>query len=119
MLYLNAECNDAPEEVTVEHLPGGRMHIRMTDNVREVEGEDGRFYRYDEVDFFLPDGATEEDIDADFDKWWEYGKVYRDTPEPAPQPMTMGQMEAALKRMQEQNEMLEECLLEMSEVLYA
>lgn len=86
-------------------------------------------YRFDEVVFDLPEDAMQEaaEIEADFEAWWEYGKEdHNTTPDPEvsdPLPgsgiMSMKEMSEALKAMQEQNTMLEECILEMSGVVYA
>lgn len=100
--------------------------------MKEFQQEDtpGRkMYRFDEVVFMLPEDAPQEaaGIEADFAAWWEYGQEDRNTqPDPDvsdPLPdsgvMSLKEVTEALKQMQEQNTLLEECLLEMSGVVYA
>ncbi len=67
-----AESND-------QSLPGGERAVRLTDNVQEYrqeEAKDWKYYRFDEVEFILPasETATLEEIEAEFETWWEYGK---------------------------------------------
>lgn len=90
-------------------------------------------YRFDEVEFTLPasETVTAEEIEAEFEKWWEYGKTDQgiaepDIPEPGTDTMTRAELSAAVKTLQQdnaalkkQNAMLEECLIEMSEIVYA
>lgn len=99
---------------------------------RQEEAKDRKYYRFDEVEFILPasETATLEEIEAEFETWWEYGKKDQEIKEPeAPEPgqaaMTRAELSAAVKTLQkdnaalkEQNAMLEECLMEMSEVVY-
>lgn len=84
-------------------------------------------YRFDEVSFTTGGYLTAEEIEADFAKWWEIGQL--DTaPElmeeiPAPEeeeiPMTRSEMSALIRAQQEQIAILEDCVMEMSEVVYA
>lgn len=90
-------------------------------------------YRFDEVAFTLPasETVTAEEIETEFETWWEYGKTDQgitepDIPEPGTDTMTRAELSAAVKTLQqdnaalkEQNAMLEECLIEMSEIVYA
>lgn len=95
--------------------------------------KDRKNYRFDEVEFILPasETVTQEEIETEFEKWWEYGKTDRgikepEVPEPGTVTMTRAELSAAVKTLQadnaalkEQNAMLVDCLLEMSEVVYA
>lgn len=84
-------------------------------------------YRFEEVVFDLPESVTvtKEQIEADFATWWEYGKKDPEIKEPeipepgTPDTMTKAEMSKAIKELQQQNTMLVDCLLEMSEVVYA
>lgn len=90
-----------------------------------------KMYRFEEVVFELPASATvtAEEIETDFAEWWEYGKadqagkdeeMENDTPEPEQSAgMTRGELTVAVQKLQNQNEMLEACVLEMSEIIYA
>ena len=79
MIYKSAEAGQQPEKVTLEHLPE-RTIVRLTDNVtkfRTDEDQAQEMYRYDEVDFDLPDDCaeeTEETIADNFAAWWEFGQ---------------------------------------------
>ena len=134
MLYLNGDADTKPERIRVENLPGGAKTIRLADHVEEYtqeEAPDRVMYHYAEVVF---DVTADVEIDAEkieeaFEEWWEYGAKWNGEPggkpeaDPDPTPgsgaMTIAQLTEAVKAIQEQNAMLEECLLEMSETVYA
>lgn len=90
-----------------------------------------KMYRFEEVVFVLPASAavTAEEIETDFAKWWEYGKtdqagkdeeMVNDISEPEQNAgMTRGELTVAVQKLQDQNKMLEACVLEMSEIIYA
>ncbi len=133
MIYLNVDADQEPHKVELEHLPGGAVTVRMADNIKEYrqeEAKDRKMYKYDAVVFDLPADSTvtQEQIEEDFDKYWEYGKtdqagtdedMKEDEPEPGQEGMTRAEMTVKIQKLQEQNEMLEACLLEMSELVYA
>lgn len=133
MLYLNANGDLKPEKVIIERLPGGAAVVRMADNIEECsqeDVEDRKTYRYDEVTFELPADSTitEKQIEDDFEKYWKYGKTDQagkdedmkdDEPDQESGGMTLTEMTVEIKKLQEKNEMLESCLLEMSELVYA
>lgn len=130
MIYLNVDADRKPDRVTVEQLPGGIRTIRLADNVEEYRQEDAKdrkMYRFDEVVFDLPENTqdTKEEIEENFAKWWEYGQKDHDaedqtSPDPIdPEGMTKAEMQSAIRGLQKQNAMLEECLMEMSEIVYA
>ena len=117
----------------MEELPGGKKTVRMTDNIEEYfqeKTEDRKMYKYDEVVFELPADSTitQEQIEKDFEKYWEYGKtnqagtyedMKKDEPDPGEEGMTRAEMSVEIKKLKEKNEMLESCMLEMSELVYA
>lgn len=87
-------------------------------------------YRFDEVVFELPADSTitTKQIEDDFEKYWEYGKTDQagkdedmkdDEPDPESGGMTRAEMTVEIQKLQKKNEMLESCLLEMSELVYA
>lgn len=136
MFYENADADQKPQKVVIEELPGGKRAVRLTDNVQEYRQEDAKdrkMYRFDEVEFILPasETVTQREIEAEFGKWWEYGQTDHgieepDVPDPGMETLTRAELTAAVKTLQqdnaalkEQNAMLEECLMEMSEVVYA
>lgn len=133
MIYLNVDADQKPQSVLLEDLPGGKKVVRMTDNIEEYfqeETKDRKMYRFDEVVFELPADSTitQEQIEEDFEKYWEYGKTNQagkdedmkdDEPEPGEEGMTRAEMSVEIQKFKEKNEMLESCLLEMSEVVYA
>ena len=88
-----------------------------------------KMYRFEEVVFELPASATvtAEESETDFTEWWEDGKtdqagkdeeMENDAPEQSAG-MTRGELTVAVQKLQDQNEMLEACVLEMSEIVYA
>lgn len=133
MIYLNVDADQKPQNVSLEELPGGKKVVRMTDNIEEYfqeETKDRKMYRFDEVVFELPADSTitQEQIEEDFEKYWEYGKTNQagkdedmkdDEPEPGEEGMTRAEMSVEIQKLKEKNEMLESCLLEMSEFVYA
>lgn len=61
--------------MTLEHLPDGTANVRMAGNVTEEDRDGQTIYIYDEAVFTLEADREEtaEDIQADFESWWEYG----------------------------------------------
>lgn len=106
----------------VENLPTGATNVRMADNITEYNQEDTnerKMYQFDEVTFELPvdNTITKKQIEDDFEKYWEYGMKNGQNPGSAG--ITQVEMMAEIQKLQEKNEMLESCLLEMSELVYA
>lgn len=132
MYYENAEAGYSPQKVTLEKLPGSKVIVRLADGITKEKQEDqtSMIYRFGEVVFTLPEdkkNMTAEEIENDFATWWEYGKTApegsakeaEETAAPEVETMTRAQLTAAVTKLQEQNAMLEECVLEMSEQVYA
>ena len=98
-MYLqNTESNLRPPVVVLNELEDGTKSVRLADNIREVETEDGAtMYVYDEAVFTLEADRTEtaDDILEDFADWWEYGI----------------QPEEPLPTLEERVEMIEELLM--------
>ena len=125
MIYLNVDADQKPEKVTLENLPGGAIVVRMADNISEYSQEDAKdrvMYRFDESQFFMPDGktATAQEIEADFTTWWQYGAndTHSDPSAPEEEVMTQAQLTKTVSEQKEQIATLEECIMEMSEVVY-
>lgn len=88
-------------------------------------------YHFQEVVFDVTEDVEidVEKIGESFAEWWEYGANWNGEPGGKPEAdsdpvpgsgaMTNVQLTEAVKAIQEQNAMLEECLLEMSEAVYA
>ena len=55
--------------------PDGEKFVRLADHIREEKRDGQDVFVYDEVQFTLEAEREEtaEDIEADFDGWWEYG----------------------------------------------
>ena len=79
MKTLRVQSSIRPEAVEV--FPTKDCYMRK--NIVEVEDEYGTHFEYDEV-LFKSD-ATKEEIEADFDTWYEFGVHYG---EPQPEPPT-------------------------------
>ena len=58
--------------VLIEVFPTKDIFLRK--NVVEVTDEDGTHFEYDEV--YFKDDATAEQIEADFDTYWEKGRIW-------------------------------------------
>lgn len=126
-MYYKSDAAEMPQKVTLEHLPGGKIFVRLADNIqsyRQEDQPDRTMYRFDEVQFFMPDGkaATAQEIEEDFATWWQYGvdDVHPDPDPPVPEEeaMTRAQLTKIVSEQKEQIAMLEECIMEMSEVVY-
>lgn len=78
---LNEKVNSSIRPETVIKFPNGEC--RMAKNIAEIDDEYGKHFEYDEV-FFIT-GATKEEIEADFDTFWEIGVDYG---KPQPEPPT-------------------------------
>lgn len=75
MLQQNIRSTVEPSAVVVEEY-GEEKHIILHDNIHTETEEDGQeMYVYDAVTIQLDKERTEtaEDIQEDFDAWWEYG----------------------------------------------
>ena len=71
-MYYKSDAAEMPQKVTLEHLPGGKIFVRLADNIQPYKQEDQpdrTMYRFDEVQFFMPDGkaATAQEIEEDFE----------------------------------------------------
>lgn len=75
MLLKNTKSTTMPSAVLLKAREDGKKDVRMADNIREEEREDGPVIVYDEVVFVLSEDRTEtaEDIEANFEAWWDYG----------------------------------------------
>lgn len=75
MLLTSTESSIRPSAVTLERLPDGTANVRMANNIAEEDRDGQTVYVYDEAVFALGTDREEtaEDIQADFESWWEYG----------------------------------------------
>ena len=75
MFYPGVRSNTEPSAVQVEVLGDGSKHVRLADNIQEIEEDGQTLYQYDEAVFDLEAfrEETAEDIEAEFEGWWEYG----------------------------------------------
>ena len=103
-----------PAEVEVFDL-GGQTDMILRRDIQQPQQplEDGgtqTIWTCEERQHRVPGSYTAEDVQADFDAWWEY-----EPPAPQPEP-TQAERLAALES---ENEMLTSCILEMSQILYS
>lgn len=106
----------APDVVRVEPHPQkeGIMVIRLAENVAEIENG----YSYDEYILEVPGyPMLKTDILANIDTWMAQARIEEEMKRPAEERLEEAKTEIA--RLKERNEMLEDCLLEMSELVYA
>jgi len=75
MLLKGTKSNALPSVVLMDENEDGSKTVRLAGEADEIEEDGQTFYVYDEVLFTLEPGRTEtaEDIEEDFDGWWEYG----------------------------------------------
>ena len=75
MLLRDTRSSVRPCAVLLDEKEDGTKIVRMSGNVREETEEGQVLYVYDEALFELEAEREEtaEDIEADFEGWWEYG----------------------------------------------
>lgn len=75
MLLKDTTSSARPCAVLMDEQPDGTKSVRMAGNIREIEEDGQAMYLYDEAVFELEDfrKETAEDIEEDFEGWWEYG----------------------------------------------
>jgi len=75
MLLRDTKSSVRPCAVLLDEKENGWKIVRMAGNIREEIEEGQVLYVYDEALFELEAEREEtaEDIEADFESWWEYG----------------------------------------------
>lgn len=104
-----------PAEVEVFDL-GGQTDIILRRDIQQTQQplEDGgtqTIWTCEERQHRVPGSYTAEDVQADFDAWWNYVPPTPDTPDPTT-PERLAALEA-------KNEMLTSCILELSQIVYS
>ena len=94
-----------PETVQYMNLPNGQADVWLRRNIQQEESDEGVFWSADEK--YIRTGLTLDDVNAQFDALFDAEPVT---------PLTDSERIAQLEQ---QNAMLTECLLEMSEIVYA
>lgn len=74
MIVKNVYAVDKPEAVSIVPVFGGRCYVSLRQNIEAVASDDGTCYRYDEARFMAAsaDAPSKEQIEADFEAWWDY-----------------------------------------------
>lgn len=93
-----------PETVQYMKLPNGQADVWLRRNIQQEESDEGVFWSADEK--YTRTGLTLDEVNAQFDA------LFDAEPET---PLTDSERIAQLEQ---QNAMLTECLLEMSEIVY-
>lgn len=92
----------------------------MTQNVDvRQDGEGNTIIEADEVFFEIPPDQpipSVEEVESEFDLYWNNGVNW---PVPDPPPPTIEELKEQVDGQNEQINMLTDCLLEMSEIVYA
>ena len=104
-----------PAEVEVFDL-GGQTDIILRRDIQQDEQplEDGgtqTIWTCEERQHRVPGSYTAEDVQPDFDAWWDYTPPVPDTSGPTT-PERLAALEA-------ENEMLTSCILELSQIVYS
>lgn len=86
-------------------LPNGQADVWLRRNIQQQESDEGVFWSADEK--YIRTGLTLDEVNAQFDALFDAEPVT---------PLTDSERIAQLEQ---QNAMLTECLLEMSEIVYA
>ena len=93
-----------PEAVLYMKLPNGQADVWLRRNIQQEESDEGVFWSADEK--YIRTGLTLDEVNAQFDALFDAEPVT---------PLTDSERIAQLEQ---QNAMLTECLLEMSEIVY-
>lgn len=111
-------CSEPLQPVKAVQRPGSGTDIWLRRSItgplteESEEGFSNVFYEAEEAFLRTEESVSAEDVEVDFDGYWERALAY-DPDKPAPTDKErIAQLEA-------QNAMLTECLLEMSEIVYA
>ena len=93
-----------PETVQYMKLPNGKADVWLRKNIQQEENDEGVFWSADEK--YIRTGLTLDEVNAQFDALFDAEPVT---------PLTDSERIAQLEQ---QNAMLTDCLLEMSEIVY-
>lgn len=118
-MLTKTESSTPLRAVEINHREDvGVADVWLHKNIYEIQhteenGDCTKAYLADEV-YFMHEytNTLEAELTVNFDEWWEYGKTWT-------QEKQLTDTEKQLKAANERIEMLEECLLEMSETVYA
>lgn len=82
MILKNVQSNLRPELVKLENLPDGQQRVIISENISEIEQEDGILYQYDVYEFSMPNGetATVESITENLEAWERYADEDHEDP---------------------------------------
>ena len=75
MLIKDTKSNVQPSAVLLDKNADGTKTVRLAGNIVETQVDGETVYTYDEALFTLEEGRAEtaEDIEAEFEDWWDYG----------------------------------------------
>lgn len=101
------------EPLTVEtYTYGGGTDIIMRKNIAITQDEDGNDrWECDERQIRVDGSVSIEDVNADFDSWWDSAEKK--------EPQRMQTPEERISELEEQNKMLTACIMELSQIVYA
>ena len=94
-----------PETVQYMKLPNGQADVWLRRNIQQEESDEGVFWSADEK--YIRTGLTLDEVNAQFDALFDA------------EPKTPLTDSERIAQLEQQNAMLTECLLEMSEIVYA
>ena len=82
MILKSVQSNLRPELVKLENLPDGQQRVIISENISEIEQEDGILYQYDVYEFSMPNGetATVESITENLEAWKRYADEDHEDP---------------------------------------
>lgn len=110
-------CSEPLSPVRTARRTDGGTDIWLRKNIKgplteeSEEGFSNAFYEAEEAFLRTEDAVSMEDVEADFDGYWQRAAAY------APNRPTPTEKER-IAQLEKQNELLTECLLEMSEIVY-
>lgn len=120
------KSNNALQPVRVVQRSDGGADVWLRKNIKgpltemdSVEGLSCTYYEADEAFIRLAYSVSEEEVQAVFDSYWEQAAEYDPHMPPLTERERIKRLEEQQVSLQEQSTMLTECLLEMSEIVYA
>ena len=108
-----------PETLTVEELPSkpGYALARFTEHAEPYEEDGYSGLVYDEYTLeLLYYPSLQRDIEADLERWFQMARTEDEARRPVDE--KLAERDKLIAALTEQNQMLTECVLEMSEIIY-
>lgn len=95
-MIIKAYFTERPESIKFMPLPSGDADLWLRKNIAEITDPETNEVSYEADEAYMRTDATEAEIAADFDGWFETASEWQPT-QPAPEPGTDSERIAALE----------------------